>query len=329
MSVYRRQLAPALRAMSAACDTSYAWFGRRSRPLPRAVRAALGPEHKRAFLAAHIADELYGSFYVRGRAVAVDPADQRAHAPSADFVRALSDANRGTGGWERGWRIASVDGDRATVTRGELTARARAGDWRPAEASAPGTPVELRRPSGYRALSPGFYLARGDVDREASTTELRVYFHPTPAGAVTLMSAVTGLLNDAAIGFALKVVANPELCRRCDAAVLYLRPADFEAVRPTLRAIVAACAPQLQAPVPAFTKRLAPGVAVGEHERAGGMSFGTSRCRLVADAIALAGPRAVGGPPAMLDRVAARFAAAGLDLDRPYLVERSGTHYEL
>ena len=330
MSAYRTQLAPALRALTLPCDTSYAWFGRRSAPLTGVVRAELTADQQRDHLAAHVADELYASFYLRGRPVRIDVTEPTAGRYDESFVAALSDANCGSGGWEGGWHLASVDGEGAVVLRDGLRVRLRAGDWRPAAGDGGGLEVELPRPKGYRTRAPGFYLARSDADRatSAGVPELRVYFHPTPDGAVTLMATATRLLNDAGLGFVLKIVNDPQLTWRCDAAVLYLRPDDYERALPALRAMVTACARQLQSPEPAFTKPLARGVAIGEHAPDAGPSFGTTRCRLVAEAV-VAARRRRRTPQGLLDAVAERFAAGGLDLDRPYLVAGSEDRYDL
>jgi hypothetical protein len=303
--------------------TTYDWFGRPSPRISRAVRAALTPAEAESFLVGRIAGELYRSWYVRGHSVRRDLEGAAWHEdPDAEFVRTLSQANSGRGGWERGWRVAERDGERLVLARGRLRVRAKPADCRPpGDVAGAGERVSVRRPKELRNISPGHYLALGDAERPPGrqSTELRVYLHVRPAGAATLVAAATGACNAEAIPFSLKVLADPASFTRCDAAVLYLDDADFERARGPLRAIVDACGDDLDDPPPPFSKRLARGVGLGEHDGNRDASFGTSRCRLVAQGV-VAHAR-VGGE--VLEAVAASFGAAGLDLDRPYLVSAS------
>jgi hypothetical protein len=182
----------------------------------------------------------------------------------------------------------------------------------------PGATVELRRPKELGALSPGFYTALGDRPLETGA-ELRVYLNVTAAGAAPLVGACTRALNAAAVPFVLKVVDRPGGFTRCDAAVLYLDRGALDRARPTLAEIVEACAPHLRDATPPFTKRLAPGVATGEHHADLGASFGALRCRAVAEGAVSAREAGAASLEERLEVVARAFAALGLDLDCPYL----------
>jgi hypothetical protein len=183
-------------------------------------------------------------------------------------------------------------------------------------------PVCLRRPKELCATSPGFYIALGDaalaLGRE--DIEVRVYFNVTAGGARPLVASCTRLLNDAQIPFSLKILDHPSGFTRCDAAVLYLEHGGFDRARGPLSGIASACAPHLRGEPPAFTKPLAPGVSVGEHRPSLGASFGTSRCRLVAEGIVAAHERGEGRLADRVDAVARRFADQGLDVEVPYLL---------
>ena len=333
MSVYREQVAAALRAVRVTSPTRFAWFGNPSPALARAVRDELSPAAARAFLVRRLTQELYGSFYLRGA-----PRPQVQHddggGGDAAFVAALSAANAGSGGWGREWRVVEVAaGGEVVAERDGLRLRAGAADYRALGQGppAPGSSIRTRRPKGLPAASPGFYLAHGDADArpEPAAVEVRVYFNVTAAGAVALLSAATRLLNEEEVAFALKLVDHPARYSRCDSAVLYLQDGDFARARAPLRALVDACAPHLRRATPALTKALAPGVGVGENRSAVGASFGLGRCRLLGEAIADAheqGLRALG------DRIAAvarRFELAGLDLDVAHLSSNARDDYDL
>lgn len=322
MNEHRRRLADALRAL-AVTPTAYSWFGRRSRPLPPDLAAAVGPDAARATLVASLQGELYRSFYTQGRAVPESPQRDAPARPDPGFAATLSDGNAGAGGWQPGWRVQAWEGATVVVVRDGLAVRAPAADCRAdGRRPAPGAPVSVRRPKELGTASPGFYVALGDR-RPDPGVELRVYFHLTAAGAAVLVAACTRVLNAAEMPFALKVVDRPGGFTRCDAAVLYLQPGGFERARPSLARVVAACAPHVRPGVPAFTQALAPGIALAEHQPELGASFGASRCRLVAEAVVRARELGARGLDERLEVVARRFAERGLDLDRPHLAPGS------
>ena len=331
MTGYRGQVADALRAVLVTSPTSFAWFGIRSRPLPRAVLAASPPATARRYLVDTLDDVLYRSFYTQGGPVPSQP-DRGPARPDDVFVRALSEANNGSGGWERGWRVAHVDGETVHVERDGLAVRAPLADCHTADGRcAVGAAVSLRRPKELDAGAPGFYLALGDSAPALGRDEpeLRVYFNVAAAGAQPLVAMSTSLLNRARIPFNLKILDDPGAFARCDAAVLYLEQRRFNDARGPLAAIAAACRPHLRTETPAFTQPITPGIAVGEHLPSLGSSFGSSRCRFVAEGIVAAHERR---ERRLADRVAAvarRFADHGVDIDAPYRAPGSTASYAL
>ena len=190
MTGHRARLADALRAVSVT-ETSYAWFGRPSRPLPPDLAAAVGPDAARASLVGALERELYRSFYTQGRAVPETPDRPAPVRPDRDFAAALSAANAGAGGWEPGWRVQTWEAETAIVALDGIAVRARTADCRTdGRAPAPGAPVSVRRPKELDGASPGFYIALGDR-RPGAGEEVRVYFHLTAAGAAPLVAACT------------------------------------------------------------------------------------------------------------------------------------------
>jgi hypothetical protein len=156
-----------------------------------------------------------------------------------------------------------------------------------------------------------------------------LYFDITPDGAVPLTAHCSRRLNEAAIPFRLKLVDDRAGYVRCDAAVLYLERGAFQRARQIIRSIASACAPYLCDEIPAFSARLAPGLAVGEHRPTLGASFGAFRCRLLAESIVVAHEMRAGSLEARLDTAASCFAREGLDIDAPYRVPGSTVSYEL
>jgi HopA1 effector protein family len=326
---YREQLRDAIGAAAVMSPTSYSWFGRRSQPLSRDLLAAMDPGVAREYLIEGLTHELYRSFYSQGRPVPLSSHRSVPARPDRAFAEALSRANAGRGGWDPGWRVAAVDRCTVDVVRDGLRVRARVSDCR--GTCSAGSPVSIRRPKELCAGTTGFFTALGDTapDSRPEDLEVRLYFHMTREGAAPLVAACTGLLNDAEVPFNLKVVDRPGGFCRCDAAVLYLGGDGFDRVRDSLPAIASACAPYLRREPPAFAKPLGFGVAVGEHRSRLGGSFGSSRCRLVAEGIVAAHERGARGLQDRVDAIAQRFAAHGLDIDQPYLVPGSIDRYEL
>lgn len=331
MSHYREQASRALRAMAVTSPTSYEWFGHRSRRLPPAVASVLDPGATREYLIKVVEHELYRSFYTRGRPVPhrlAEPADPRT---DPAFVDALSASNHGRGGWDPGWRVEAVEGRELVVAGYGLRMRARESELRSVNGMFPGAQVCVRRPSEHRAASPGYYTAFGDAGAVAGrdAVEVRVYFNLAATGAAPLVAAATRRLNESQVPFSLKVLDHPARFFRCDAAVLYLHDGWFGRAREVLLAVVEDCALHLRVQAPAFTKSLTPGVAVAEHLPRVGASFGTTRCRLVAEGVVHAHEAGLRGLQDRLDSVARRFAEGGLDLDAPYLVGAATDCYRL
>jgi hypothetical protein len=330
VSPYREQVAHALDALTVRSPTSYAWFGRASRPLPPAVAAILTPELARERLLDRLEGELYHSFYVLGEPTPYHASRVAAVRRDPGFVDALSASNSGHGGWDSGWSVEAVEPGVVRVGRNGLHLSVPPSQCRPRDAT-PGAPVSVRRPKEHRNLSPGFYFAFGDVDYpdRADAFETRIYMHVTAAGAAPLVEAVSHLLNDAAVPFSLKVLTDRAAFMRCDAAVLYLPAGQFARARAALREIASTCAAHFRARAPALTLPLCHGVAVAEHVPEHGLSFGSSRCRLLAEGVVAAYERGATALPARLEAVARCFSERGLDLDRPYLAPGSSDVYEL
>jgi hypothetical protein len=137
------------------------------------------------------------------------------------------------------------------------------------------------------------------------------------------------VLNEANVPFDLKVVDRPSGFGRCDSAVVYLTCDGYKHARAQLEAITSACARHLREGVPALTKPLAQGVAVGAHRPQPGDSFGSSRCRLVAEGLVAAYESGATDLADRVDMVVRRFAGEGLDIDAPYRAPESADEYEL
>jgi hypothetical protein len=241
-----------------------------------------------------------------------------------DFGRRLVAANAGRERWEKGWAIHQFGPNgQAFVRKGDRERVAMPGafifDGIPGMAAQIGATVSLRVPHDTFDVQPGYYFAFGDALDELADqlTLVRLYFHCTPEGAVVLVGELTAALNRFQTPFQLKTPAAPALYGRTDAAVLYIGTRYF----PITARIVASVLGRVpvETATPLFTKRLWPGVGAAV-EPGSGESFGSHRCRLTAEGIVDAWRQdGAQETPERMAAVAARFAAAGLDLQRPWL----------
>jgi hypothetical protein len=319
VSVYRDQIRAALDATTIRTPTRYAWLGQWSRALPARLDAEMDDALRDAYLESSIAAELYSSLYCQGRPVPARWGEPQPFVPDPSLASALSRANTGGGSWESGWTVERVAEPDVVVVKSRLRMRISAGNCRAPAGMRPGAAVTVRVPKEHVWLAPGFYTALSDapLDGPFSHGVLRVYWHVRPSGASQLMHALSARLNALTMPFRLKVADHPTRLDRCDGAVLYLPGERFDAARPTLLATAAELAGHLQPSIPAFTLPLLPGVGLAEH--AGGTeSFGSHRCRLLAEAIVRAHRREVGALDDRISVVADHFAEHGVAIDAPY-----------
>lgn len=253
---------------------------------------------------------LYDRFYLQphngnGSAFLSDPNQRSA------FLRELAAANRASSSVSEGWSVVADKGTEVVVAGPDWEqVVVAAGDFVP-DGSGKG---RVRLPASLAQRQQGYFHFLGEVDKPplAPGQETRFYFHLCREGAIRFVSSVTTRLNAAGVPFRGKVVSDPQLYRRADAGVLYLRRDDAPRAVPALRAVWGDVHPYLCRSVPRFTKPLAPGLGVGESP-GGGESFGMHRCRLVAEGLWLARERGEAEEDGRLRAVEARLAEEGLD----------------
>jgi hypothetical protein len=334
MSSFHEQIEDAVRAVEIVSPTRYTWLGQPSDPLPEHVEERLSPEESRGYLQYGLESRLYGDFYCRGHATLPAqraPTDHIRGDPA--LVAALSGSHAGRGCWEPGWTLRGMEGDKAVVERDGLVLRASRAECRglpPRRTAAGRAPaqIEVLYPKELLRVSPGFYTALCDRPFDGSEGIVRVYWNIASGAAVAFVKNATTLLNRASSGARFKVANDPALYDRCDSAVLYLPRADAMRAGKVVRALHAAVAEQLGARVPAFTRRLAPGVGLAE-DPGGSLSFGQSRCHVLADGLIRAYERGTPSVSGRVDVVKATFEERGIDPAAPYLNPGSVDEYDL
>ena len=328
MNDYVTQLAGAVQAVTFPSPIRYAWFGQPAPCLSPALRRILSPTAIRATLRDQLQAQLYRDFYCQGGARRPVPAGSPVPRPSATaLARQFEAAHTEQGGWEPGWqRLGELAG---------LTVAGRAGmrlwlqpdDFRPDHRLGPAAPmVQIRLGTALPHIAPGFYMVLGEQALPSAAPLLRLYWNVTTQGAVRLLTLLTQQLNEAGFAFRLKVADDPAYFARCDTAVLYIQQQDYTAVMPILGQVYSALAGSVRPGIPALTKLLAPGLGLAE-DPGNGESFGSHRCRLLADGLLQAYEAGAGSASAQMPIVLAHFAEAGVALDAPFRRPGSQEHY--
>lgn len=270
----------------------------------------------------------YDRCYARRSAVGVA-------APGGEpgLAQRLAAANAGRDGWDRGWSVFQIGANgQAFVRKGERERIAVPGAFL-TEAMVGmvpqiGATVSLRVPRESLDAQPGYYFAFGEtLDELADQLSIvRLYFDVRAEAAPALFAELTGRLNRYQTPFHLKAPVAPAAYDRADAAVLYVGHRYFPIVARIVMAALDRVA--LDDAVPLFTRRLRPGVGVAM-EPGSGESFGSHRSRLVAEGLVEAWQRGEIDGEARLRAVEGRFAAAGVDLARPWLNPGAADRFDL
>jgi hypothetical protein len=267
-------------------------------------------------------DALYLHWYLRHEDESAQP-PKTVRPAISDLVAALRAAHAATSHFEPGWHVRSVSSaGRIVAESGPATRLLGRADVlplaHPALVPAEGSDIEVSSRIDSIEASPGFWLTgQGPwLDAPPAVPLARVYLRMPWWETPTLVAAVTAALGATGEPWLLKV-ALPDATgvrHRADAAVLYVaRPADGR-LPPAITAVADRVVPLTDGPLPRLVAPLRAGVGAAD-DPGGAESFGTNRCRLLATALATAGPT----PEDRLTAMEAALRAAGIDPARPHL----------
>jgi hypothetical protein len=335
MSNFVEQVEGAILATTFHGHNGYAWFGRPCPRLSPRARQVLGERAMDTWLFSQLRWQLYGAFYCQGIAGSAQvPTGVHSPPSAAHFVEELSQANCGKGYWEQGWEVTARNSHRLLVRRNGFELWATSENCRSDlnGQCSEGATVSVHFPKESRQTSPGFYVAKSDIEMPDSKSQmvLRFYWNLKAYSAVPLMRALTGGLNDIGVSFRFKVASNESSYVRCDSGVLYVAKNDFGAVSRVVRRVYAEIGTaNFNSRVPALTKTLAPGLGLAESPGSHLDSFGTHRCRLLAEGLIQAHRLGRQSLRERLVVVERRFAKNGLSLERPFLNPGSVDVYDV
>lgn len=233
---------------------------------------------------------LYSACYTRSRAAA--PQDSSGEGDS--FLSALRKANASAERYDCHWTVEEIEhGGNILVRKGGHKRYTYAGDFiREHFGQGPlqrGESVNIRvlpDVGEEQGAADAFYFVFGEtlLDNNNSAV-VRVYFNIAPSGAAPLIELISSNLNRYNIPFQFKCLNRPSLYTRCDSAVLYVDKRYFGIVGDLLSEGYAGLKTWLNPDVPMFTRPLAPGIGFAENPFSSSESFGTNRCKIIAQGI--------------------------------------------
>jgi HopA1 effector protein family len=326
------RLMAALRSLVILSPQEFTFEGRRMPAVPQPdLSGGVTPQH--AMISA-LQAQLYGTVYNRAFSPAVPPASP----PSlTNITLELSRVNPGRERWDHGWQVYQ------TLPSGMIQAHKHGraqmfypGQYMPvgatpgAQAPVQGTIVSVYLAKEMRNFQDGFYIALGEQVQPyyEQTSLVRVYWNIRPDGAIPIVSELVGRFNRFQVPFRFKCLAYTELYERFDAAVLFVGRRRWDIAALLIAEIYPRLKAHLRPDIPLFTKRLAPGLALAE-DPASGESFGTSRCRLIAEGLWQAYQRGLQTESARVDEIANAFRRAGIALEHPWLNPGSMDIYDV
>jgi type III HopA1-like effector protein len=250
-----------------------------------------------------------------------------------DLALQLSAANTSRERWDSGWQVQQhLQAGQIVASKGGMTRVLWPGEFMthdgPGMAPRPGASISVLVPRDSRTMQPGFYFVFADSvsDQQHDRHLVRFYWNVKASGASSLVRRITERLNRFEIPFRFKCATLNVMFTRIDAAVLYVSRRFFEITSMLLADMYRSVSEDLDPETPLFTKRLAPGFAFAE-DPSNGESFGTSRCRMLAEAMWSAHEKNLQTIPDRLDEIAKQFERNSLDADRLYLNPGSRDSY--
>jgi hypothetical protein len=328
------RLTNALRSLVIVSPNEFTLGGQRIpvTPQPDVTGRPVLPQH--AMIAA-LQAQLYGAAYNRP----FDPAvPLRMPQTFTDMNDDLSRANPGRERWDHGWQVyqalptgviqAHKHGRAHMFLSGQYMASgAVPGSNAPVQQ---GSVVSVYLAKEMRNFQEGFYIALGEQVQPyyEQASLVRLYWNIRPDGAVPIVRDLVGRFNRFQVPFRFKCLSYSELYDRFDAGVLFVGRRRWDITAVLVAELYPKIAQYLKPEVPSFTKPLAPGLALAE-DPGSGDSFGTSRCRLIAEGVWEAYQRGLQTESARLDKIAEAFTRAGVSPAHPWLNPGSVDIYDL
>ncbi|KAB8320438.1 hypothetical protein SD81_002230 [Tolypothrix campylonemoides VB511288] len=308
----------------------------------------LNPQMQQKYLSLQLQNFLYGIYYNGSmrRALALDGSGNNLPPTlenntflgvDVDFYEQLHKSNCGEGHFDRGWSVVKEETDSTlAVTKNNLRLHIeKLRHLQSTEHTASvGDVVAVLLPKNR--VQNGFYMAVGNQglksrsDTKSQPPLVRIYFNLTPAGAVAVMGSLTRRLNEIAIPFSFKVLYNPKDYERYDSGVLYFEKSQYDRIKQVITTVYKENESYFKSEVPLFTLQLAPGLGLAEEpdqKFAVVQSFGTNRCRIVAQGLLEATEQGFSTASGRIIAILSQFSRLNIDLKRVHLNANSTDVY--
>jgi hypothetical protein len=242
--------------------------------------------------------------------VAAPPAPREPTDPR--FLRSLRELLGRRFWWDDGWRVVGHPAPgRWEVERDGLVLTVTDRELRPVV-----TGMQVRFPAERPCAVPGRFTVTGTRGPARQGPTASCYLDLAPADAPSLVTDLVSRLDVLGVPFSAAVLDDPAAFGRPDAVVVTTARGHLATVARTALGLHGGARASFGSAVPAFTRALAPGVAIAD-DPADGSGFGRHRCRAVAAGLLAAGQDA--GVADRLSAVRTSLRRHGVDPAAPHL----------
>ncbi|MBP0019770.1 MAG: hypothetical protein J7647_19730 [Cyanobacteria bacterium SBLK] len=251
------------------------------------------------------------------------------------FLQNLSQSNTGRERWESGWQIYKIEASgQILAQKSGIVSMFWPGQFIYQEgAGMPprvGANISVFLPKESFTMQPGFYFVFSETQNgyEDDYSQVRFYWHIQEQGAGTLIRCLTQKFNQFQVPFRFKCLTywNSSF-PRSDSAVLFVSKRFTQISARLLSEVYPKVKKYLQPRTPLFSKKLALGLGLAE-DPGNGDSFGTNRCRILAEGLWNAYSKGLQTERDKLGEVIQQFNQYGISLERPYLSPGSIDRYQ-
>ncbi|WP_424100631.1 T3SS effector HopA1 family protein [Moorena producens] len=240
-----------------------------------------------------------------------------------EFCTKLHYNNRGQGSFHPNFKVLrkGSDGNLSVKNLGVILSIDPKRHLRPEEQSVNvGDDVAITMPSSQLRL--GYYVAIGNAIYPPGKLSILLYLNFSPEGAFSIINELTAKLNKLEVFFNFLVNYNPANYGGHYSGILRFYREEYTQVSQVIEKIYQDNQSYFKFSIPAFTKKLAPGLGLAEDPEKPFIfleNCSMNRCQIIANALLEAHYKHDESPSARMKYIIKHFENAGIDLERPYI----------